>query len=238
MLVSSCRTHKDVVYFQNVKEVITEIPDVYENPTIQSGDALMIIVSARSPELAEPFNLATGMMARTADASSPFAYLVSSEGTIEMPMLGTIPVGGKTRQEVTEEVQNRVSTYLQDPVVNIRIINFRYTILGEVAAPGTRETANEKISILEAIAQTGDMTLFAIRDSVLIIRTENNIRTSAFVNFKDANLVNSPYYYLRQNDVIYVLPTKSRAMDFNIRPISAVLAVIGAAVTIFALFRR
>ncbi|MDO5510455.1 MAG: polysaccharide biosynthesis/export family protein [Weeksellaceae bacterium] len=219
--------------------MINEIPDNYTNPQIQPGDALMIIVSARTPELAEPFNLASGMMARSADATSPFAYLVSSEGTIEMPMIGTVDIGGLNRQEVTELLQNRISVYLENPIVNVRIINFRFTVLGEVNQPGTAETSNEKITIMEAIAQSGDMTLFALRDSVLIIRTENNIRTSAFVNFQDANLINSPYYYLRQNDMIYVLPARQKNWDMNFRPISTVLGIVGGALGLFfAIFRR
>lgn len=240
-LLFSCRTQKDVLYFQNLAQVINETPEIYEDPKIQTGDALSINVNTFNPLLAEPFNLGSGQGSTTTQnlsEKSPLVYVVSSNGFIEMPMLGPVEVKGKTRQELSAYLADKISFYVEDPIVNVRYINFRVTMLGEFNQPGTVvESSSEKLNIMEAIAKAGDMNLYAIRDSVMIIRTVDGIRTQDFINFKDANLINSEYFYLRQNDIVYAMPTKSKALEFNTAPIRDGITIIGFFLTLYAIFK-
>lgn len=234
----SCRTHKDVVYFQNLDQVINETREVYADPTIQTGDALSINVSTFNPLLAEPFNLGTATnQSQGISENSPLAYVVSSNGEIDMPMLGSVKVVGKTRQELSAYLEEKISFYVDDPIVNVRYVNFRVTMLGEFNSPGVVQSPSEKLTLMEAIAGSGDMNLYAIRDSVMIIRTVDGVRQKEFVNLLDANSINSDYFYLRQNDIVYAMPTKSKATEFNSRPLRDVLTVLGFFLTIFALFK-
>ncbi|MXV39170.1 polysaccharide export protein [Flavobacteriaceae bacterium Ap0902] len=238
-LLFSCRTQQDVLYLQNIDNIDFS-KENYQSPEIQVGDVLTIMVSAYDEDLAKPFNLGgnntTGIRQGTSELSST-SYLVDSEGYIEYPMLGSIQVAGKTRKELAEDLKNRISNYIKDPMVNIRIVNFEVTMLGEFNSQGVVKSASERLNIFEAIANSGGMSFYAIRDSVLIIRSENGKRKHDYVNLHDANIMNSEYYYLKQNDILYALPTKSRATEFNTRPLTSTLTVIGFITAIITLFR-
>lgn len=240
LLISSCRMQKDVLYFQNIDQIINETPETYEDPDIQTGDALTITVSAFNAELAAPFNLQTGRntsISTSFSAKSPSVYVVSQNGEIEMPMLGSIKVTGKTRQELGAFLEDKISEYLENPIVNVRFVNYRVTLLGEFNRPGVVNSDTEKLSIIEAIAKAGDMNLYAIRDSVMLIRTVDDVRTHTFVNLKDANTFNTEYFYLKQNDIVYAMPNKSKALEINTRPLTAALTILGFATAIIALFK-
>ncbi|MDO5655250.1 MAG: polysaccharide biosynthesis/export family protein [Flavobacteriaceae bacterium] len=240
-IIQSCRTQQDVLYFRNINEIIQETAEVYTDPGIQTGDGLSIVVSTFNTKLSEPFNMqaAQGMGSggTAMDPRSPLVYVVSSNGEIEMPVLGSINVLGKTRQELAADLVERISEYIEDPIVNVRYVNYRVTMLGEFNKPGVIESSTEKLNIMEAIAGSGDMNLYAIRDSVMIIRTVDGVRTHAFLNLQDANIINSEYFYLKQNDIVYAMPTKSKALDINTRPLTVALTVLGFATAIIALFR-
>lgn len=240
-LISSCRTQKDVLYFQNLAQVIQQSDEIYDDPKIQTGDALSILVSTYNPELAEPFNLkppvGSGSSGGATSELSPLAYVVNSDGEIEMPALGTIHVAGRTRKELAAYLREEISFYVTDPIVNIKFLNFRVSMLGEFNRPGIVQSTSEKLSIMEAIANAGDMSFYGIRDSVMIIRTTDGVRNHTFVNLLDANTINSEYFYLRQNDIVYAMPTKSRSMEFNTRPIRDGLTILGFVLTIYALFK-
>lgn len=241
-LFSSCRTHKDVLYFQNLSQVIQQTDEVYDDPKIQTGDALSIMVSTFNPDLSEPFNLRPPLGAGAGGGGatselSPLAYVVSSDGEIEMPVLGTINIAGRTRKELSAYLREEISFYVEDPIVNVKFLNFRVSMLGEFNSPGVVQSTSEKLSLMEAIANAGDMSLYGIRDSVMIIRTIDGIRNHTFVNLLDANSINSEYFYLRQNDIVYAMPTKSRSMEFNSRPIRDGLTILGFVLTIYALFK-
>ena len=240
--ITSCRMQKDVLYFTNLSSVINQSEEIYEDPRIQTGDALSIVVSAFDENLARPFNLSrpagmTGGGGAGGGAQNPMNYVVASNGEIEMPMLGSIQVLGKTRQELATELESKISEYLENPIVNVRFMNYRVTMLGEFNSPGVVNSDMEKLSIVEAIANAGDMSLFAIRDSVMVIRTVDGVRTHAFIDLQDANTINSEYFYLKQNDIVYAMPTKSKALDINTAPLTAALTVLGFATAIIALFR-
>ena len=240
IFITSCRTQQDVLYIKNINDFVIG-QDVYESPKIQSGDVLTIVVSAFDEEIASPFNLGgatSNAMLRGGNADmSPTSYLVTSEGLIDYPMLGKIEAAGKSRQELSDELTKKISEYIDNPIVNIRILNFRVTMLGEVNQPGIIESPSEKLNIFEAIARAGDLSYYAIRDSVLLIRTLEGERKHEFVNLQDAEIMNSEYYYLRQNDIVYVLPTKSKAMELNTEPLTATLTVIGFITAMIALFK-
>ncbi len=234
--ITSCRKQKDVLYFQNIQNVIDSTREFYSSSTIQTGDLLSIIVSSMDDELSQPYNLSTPQGGGS--NNSPVAkYLVDSDGMIDYPGLERIKVAGLTRQELSDQLKQRISKFLVNPIVNVRIVNYRVTMVGEVNQPGVIETENEKLSILEAIALAGDMTYYAIRDSVMLVRTVDGVRTQHTVNLLDANLINSPYYYLKQNDLIYVRPTWSKSWEFNTKPFTAIITIIGLVVTLIALFR-
>lgn len=236
--IFSCRTQKDVLYLQNINNIDISNEN-FESPDIQTGDVLSILVSAYDEALAKPFNMGIGLAMNNGNTSelNPNSYLVDSEGNIEYPMLGSIHVAGKNRKELATELKNKIANYIKDPMVNIRILNFKVTMLGEFGSQGIVNSNSEKLNIFEAIANAGGMTYYAIRDSVLLIRTEDGKRMHTFVNLHDARLMNSDYYYLKQNDILYALPTKSRATEFNTRPITATLTLIGFITAIITLFR-
>lgn len=237
--ITSCRTQKDVLYLQNIDNIPIEL-DNFTNPTIQRGDVMTIVVSAYDEALVKPFNLGGGIANTTNIAMAelnPNSYLVDGEGNIEFPMLGTINAAGKTRKALSDELQQKISEFIKNPMVNIRIMNFKVTMLGEFNKQGVVNSTSDRINIMEAIANAGGMSYYAIRDSVMLIQTIDGKRHHTFVNLHDANLMNSDYYYLRQNDILYALPTKSRAMEFNTKPITSVLTVLGFLTAIIALFK-
>ena len=240
-LFSSCRTHKDVLYFQNLSQVIQQTDEVYDDPKIQTGDALIITVTTFNTVLAQPFNITppagSGSSGGATSELSPIAYVVNSDGEIEMPVLGTMEIAGRTRKELAEYLRKELSFYVEDPIVNIKFLNFRVSMLGEFNRPGVVQSTSEKLSIMEAISYAGDMSLYGIRDSVMIIRTIDGVREHTYLNLLDANSINSEYFYLRQNDIVYAMPTKSRSMEFNSRPIRDGLTILGFVLTIYALFK-
>ena len=133
-------------------------------------------------------------------------YLVDSDGNIGFPILGTVEVQGMNRQELAAKLEKRVSEYVQDPIVNVRIVNFQLSVLGEVNRPGTFDIRDEYLSLPKALGLAGDMSIYGRRDNVLVVREENGKKTHAYLDLTDAEVINSPYYYLQQNDVVYVEP--------------------------------
>ena len=214
LVASSCVSRKEIAYFQNMSELDAAIDASKTNLEIQPNDLLTITVSAANIEAVQPFNLpvtsapslAGGMTGRVELQS----YLVDSDGNIEFPVLGTVHVGGLTRQQLTEKLKNEISRYVQNPIVNIKIINFQVTVLGEVNRPGTFTVPDERISLSKALGLAGDLTIYGRRDNVLIIRETGEKEQYAYVDLTDSELLNSPYYYLQQNDVVYVEPNSAQ----------------------------
>ena len=216
----SCVDTKKAAYFYGIGDTTisasySKIPE----PVIYRNDILTISVSSPNPEADIIFNapnmLGTqsgGMGGVGAIASQTTGYLVSPEGNIQFPVIGNIKVAGLTKTEIkdliTKELVDR--KLLIDPVVNIRIINFRITIMGEVRNPTVVSVPSEKISILEALGMAGDLTVYAKRDNILLIREINGEKTVRRLNLNSKNLLESPYYYLKSNDVIYVEPNAAR----------------------------
>lgn len=215
LLVSSCVSRKEIAYFQNLDKLEDRIEENHQNSLkIKPNDLLTINVSAPEQEAAMPFNLpVVGMPQNGINESLDVngrqqmqTYLVDSEGDIEFPILGTVHAEGLLRQDLASKLKKQISEYVQEPIVNIRIVNFQVSILGEVNMPGTFDVRDEYLSLPKALGLAGDMSIYGRRDNVLVMRESEGKKSHAYLDLTDANVVNSPYYYLQQNDVVYVEP--------------------------------
>lgn len=218
LLIFSCKPKKDVVYYQNIDGLSSaEQSNSYEIK-IQPDDLLMIIVSADDPETAIPFNLSaisvpsatiTNLMSLRGQESIQY-YLVDASGTIDFPVLGKLKVGGLSRSELMHLLETKIAKYIKNPIINIRLMNFKVSVQGEVTLPGTYPVNSDRITLIEAISRAGDLTIYGKRNNVLIIRELNGVKSYNRVDITKADFINSPFYYLAQNDVVYVEPNKTR----------------------------
>ncbi len=235
----SCGTKQDVVYFQDVDVVGSSKAINNYNSTIHPDDLMTIVVSALDQDAARPFNLTTvSYTSQTGQVGqrSQQTYLVDAEGNIDFPVLGKLKLKGLNRIQATNLIKDLLKEYIKDPIVNIRIINFKITVLGEVNRPGSYTIPNERITIIEALGLAGDLTIQAERHNVLIIREENGKKTYNRIDMTSEEVFNSSMYYLTQNDVIYVEPNNSRVKSSSVGPnVSATLSVIGVLLTSVAL---
>jgi len=216
LALSSCVKHQQLVNFNQGPEfsgtpqAIANLPAIH----IQPDDALAISVHTINMEAAEPFNLgissAQGSTAGSA-AQVQGNFLVDPAGYIEYPSLGRIKAGGLTTTELKDTLLARLAPYLKDPIVYVRFTNFTFTVLGEVKGPGAYTFPEEKMTILEAIGYSGDLTTYGDRTNILVIREQDGARSFGRINLRDRNVFESPYFYLRQNDVIYVEPLKQKS---------------------------
>ena len=222
LMLGSCASSKKVAYFQNaVDGVVAQSEGLYD-AKIMPKDILTITVSTTNPEAATPFNLtvsntlnSTGQMYSGSGVLQ--TYLVDNDGEIDYPVIGTIKVAGLTKNECQELVKSKIKAFLaeeENPIVTVRMSSYRVTIIGEVRSPGVIPVGTEKMSILEALASAGDLTIYGKRDNVLLIRQDAAGEKHTYrMNLNDANIINSPFYYLQQNDIIYVEPNKVKAQN-------------------------
>lgn len=217
LFVFSCKPAKELVYYQNIDGLAaSEKKNSYEIK-IQPDDMLMIIVSAEDPESALPFNL-TAASIPTTSGSNTFlrgqeslqTYLVDAAGTIDFPVLGKLQVGGLSRSELMQQLESKISKYIKNPIINIRLTNFKVSVQGEVTNPGTFSVNSDRVTLIEAISMAKDLTIYGKRDNILIIREVNGVKSYNRVDLTKADFINSPFYYLAQNDVVYVEPNKVR----------------------------
>jgi len=163
-------------------------------------------------------------------------YLIDKNGNIEFPVLGTIKIGGLTRNEANDLMKEKLSEYIKDPIVNIRLANFTITVLGEVSKPGTFTIQDEKISLTEVLGLAGDLTIYGRRDNVFLIREVDGQKRYTQFDLTSINVVNSPNYYLAQNDVIYVEPNRARMRQGNVtQNNSLIIAAVSTLATIAAI---
>ena len=223
-MMTSCVSNKKMIYLQGATQEYAlpqEIKDYFELQ-VQPDDQLAISVTSKDIELVQRFNNNTLIGGgnnsqsgtNTINVTSGVSYFrVNAEGNIEFPIFGTLHVGGMTTDQISQMIQKRMieGGYINDAVVNTKIMSFKVTIMGDVKTPGTQTYQGERLTILEALGKAGDLTNSAYRDNVLVIREENGQRKAYEVNLLDNQSVfNSPAYYLQQNDVIYVQPNKSQ----------------------------
>jgi polysaccharide export outer membrane protein len=205
---SSCVDTKKAVYFNDIKEASIEINLAEVEAVIQKSDLLSISVTSLSPEATVIFNMPNSSPGNLEGSG----YLVDQDGYLLFPILGNIRAVGLTKKQLTQQIRSSLveKKLLIDPIVNIRFLNFRVTVLGEVAKPGVIMVANEKISLLEAIGLAGDLTIYGKRDNVMVIREENGKKTIKRLSLNSSDIFNSPYYYLQSNDIVYAEPNRVR----------------------------
>lgn len=224
----SCATKKDILYFQDVENLnLKEIGTSFE-PIIEPNDILYITVSSMDSEVTKPFTRVIGTEAAPITNNIQLqGYLVDSEGAIRFPVLGTIPVMGKTRGIVEKELKAKLSEYITDVVVDVRIINFKVTVIGEVKMPGVFRIQDERVTLPEAIALAGDFTADGKRDNVTVIREENGVRKVSKIDYTGSQLFTSPYYFLKQNDIVYIEPSLKGVRKSGFIPdVPAVLTLV------------
>ncbi|MCM5663437.1 polysaccharide biosynthesis/export family protein [Galbibacter mesophilus] len=207
LMVTSCGSRKDIVYLQNAQQFETEVETNTFEPKFKVDDILSIYISSFDMAATAPFNLSKG----TGENVEELEYVIDKDGTIDFPVLGRIKLLGLSTSEAKELFRNKLieDGYLKDPIVNIRIKNFRVTVLGQVRNPGTYNIAGERITILEALGLAGDLDIKGRRDNILVVRDFNGAKTYTRINLTTKEFVHSPVYYLTQNDVVYVEPNNS-----------------------------
>ncbi|MGN6493969.1 MAG: polysaccharide biosynthesis/export family protein [Agriterribacter sp.] len=217
MALTSCVNTKEAAYFYGIQD--TTILSKYggvPQPVINPNDILSISVSSANPEADIQFNSPNTMVTAQGNigalAAQTSGYLVNAEGLIQFPVLGNIKVGGLTKAEIKKNITDQLAgnKLLVDPIVSIRIINFRVTVMGEVRTPSVVTVPSERMSLLEALGMAGDLTIFAKRNNILLIREENGEKVVRRINLNSQELFNSPYYYLKSNDIVYVEPNAAR----------------------------
>ncbi len=239
LALNSCGSKEDVVYFQNVSQNNNNVSINQYIPKIRPDDMLTITVTALDQDLARPFNLPTVAFNSNGDIlgnQRQETYLVDANGNIEFPVLGTLKLGGLNRIQATNMIKGLLKEYLKNPIVNLRTVNFKVTVLGEVRNPGLYTVQNDRITIIEALGLAGDLTIQANRDNLLVIREDNNKKTYHRVSLTNEDIFNSPVYYLAQNDVIYIEPNSSRIKSSTIGPnTNATFNLISTLATVTAL---
>ncbi len=244
--LASCGSHKDLAYFQEVVESGALESVSGQLNTIQSGDVLTISVSSSNPELAIPYNLfsSRSQIASSVSAANSSSkvvsnvayegYTVDAEGNIQFPVLGSIHVAGLTRSEIAALLKSKLEGVMPDPVVTVTLVNFYVTVIGEVARPGTYNFPGDRLTLLEALGFAGDLSVYGNREKVMVIREENGGRHVEILNLKSKDIFTSPYFYLKQNDVVYVeaVGTKAKSVSTftTYFPIITSLASLGTAI--------
>ena len=232
ILLFSCASREDVVYYQNIDNMGQQQKiDSYEIK-IQPDDLLMIIVSAEDPEIALPFNLTSIAVQNPGRSGGAIGqpvmqlYLVDAAGSIEFPVLGKLKVGGLSRSEVLQMLQQKIGVYIKSPIINLRVMNFKVSVQGEVNAPGTYTVDSERITLIEALSKARDLTIYGKRNNILIIREIDGSKSYNRVDITKADFINSPFYYLAQNDVVYVEPNQNKINGAAIGPNTGVIISI------------
>lgn len=248
-ILVSCASREKLQYYQDISTAVQQDTVTY-NPILKQDDLLLIIVSSTNPEAVKDFNLASyGVIG---DGSNSFgrpdlagtqlryqSYLIDNQGNIEFPILGQIKLGGLERDEALTLIKNKLKPYVNNPIVNLRILNYKVTVQGEVIRPGVYSTNTERITLPEALGMAGDLTIYGMRENILVIREIDGKKSYNYVDITKADFINSPYYYLSQNDVVYVEPNKTK-MNSSIvgSNISVILTSVSLLITIVALLIR
>lgn len=208
LFISSCASRKDVVYFQDASSYETIVSDNSHTNKFKVDDVVSIHVSTLDPQASLPFNLYRGseeggMQPQQVD------YIVDKKGEIDFPVIGKVKIEGLSPEETKNYLTEQLKDYLRDPIINIRLKNFTVTVLGEVNRPGTYPVNGEQITVLEALGLANDLTIKGIRNNVMVIRDFNGTKVYTRIDLTKKESLNSPVYYLTQNDVVYVEPNNS-----------------------------
>jgi polysaccharide export outer membrane protein len=236
----SCTANKKVIYFNDLNDSsgssLHKAKIVFENP-IQKNDQLWISVGGSNPLDLIALNSANGMGTSSTGPSNSvngasIGYLVEADGNIKIPYLGKVPAEGLTRLQLEDSLTRLFKDYTKNPVVNVRYLNYYYSVMGEVNNRGRFSMMNERTTILEAISMAGDMTDLARRDNVLVVREVDGVRNFARVNLLSKNIFISPYYYLKTNDLVYVEPVKAKFISRTGVPQYLAIVAVGLSLLI------
>lgn len=231
LALTACHSREKVLYFQ---DMVVDTPEVAQAPQyirIEPGDKLSIIVSSSDPQVASVFNLIamdrgaglttqSGGNRKSGGGSSNNGlglYTVNDRGNIDFPILGELHISGLTRQEASEFIKKKLidGKYVTDPVVTVEFANLHFSIIGDTGS-SMYSISDDQINIIEALAMAGDLNITAERDQIYVIRTENGLRTTTRVDMRTKDIFNSPVYYLKQNDIIYVVPNGKKTGEYSI----------------------
>jgi polysaccharide export outer membrane protein len=248
IVVFSCKTPENVVYFQNSAD-LEEISSTNSFTSVfKIDDIIGVMVSATDMDAVRPFNLMQGSSSLLGDgggnasstSSGEPTYLINEDGNIDFPVLGQLKIAGLTRIEAKEMIKEKLKIYVNDPIVSIRLKNFKITVMGEVSEPGSYTIPNERITIIEALGLAGDMTIKGRRENLLVIRENEGVNTYHRVDLTSKSIFESPVYYLAQNDVLYVEPNDSRIKESKARNniLGVIISIVGVVLSIVTLVIR
>jgi len=239
-IVSGCAPRRDLVYFSNLAKQSGEEKLLTQEVKIQQNDLLSISVNSLNQES----NVLFAVNTRNPSSENNYkieGYRVSKEGSINLPVVGNIRLEGLSIEQAQATISRELDKYVKKPVVDVQLVNFKVTVIGEVNRPSTFTVQGDNINLLEALGMAGDMTVYGKRENVLVIRQQNGQRIMKRLNLNNQDVMNSPFFYLKQNDVVYVEPDKSKAIEYspNTRVMPIVIASISAvAVLITAVLNR
>jgi len=217
VFLSSCMSPKKAVYFDEIPDSVIDAPAYDLEPSIRANDILSITVNSLNPDASKVFNAPNlpatlYSQSSTTTTTNSYGYLVGLDGFIQFPILGNIMAAGLTKKQLKDQLTKTLldKKLLIDPIVDIRYLNFRVSVMGEVAKPSVVTVPSEKISLLEALSLAGDLTIYARRDNIMLIRDENGKRMVKRIDLNSRSLFTSQYYFLKSNDIIYVEPNESK----------------------------
>ena len=244
-MLIGCATSKDVLYFQDIDDVTLEQITTKYEAVIKKDDELKIIITSADKSVTDPYNFTVG------DVSSGFTTLatpetpimscvVDADGNITFPIFGKIHVEGMTRLELIDYLTERIAKDVKDPTVYVSFKNYKFTVLGDVARPGTYTYGTEKLSVLQALGYAGDLNVTASRENILLIREVDGVETYTKIDLRNSSILDSPYFYLQQNDILYVSPSTTRLMMANSSTgiwsaIGAIASAVSVTIAIIAL---
>lgn len=247
LLLSGCGVkYKSVPYFTDLPSD-SSVQEQIKNQTvlkIQKDDILAITVSSLNPEASAIFNMGNtsslqgGASANANPVNTANGFLVDLNGYIQLPLIGPLKVEGLSTTDARKSIEEKLNSYLKEPVVSLRIVNFKISVLGDVARPGVYPVQNERIALSEALSMAGDLSITAVRNNVLLIREEQGKRSYIRLDLQKKNIFNSPYYYLQNNDVLYIQPgtAKYASVDSSYRNVSIVLSALSVIALIISRF--
>ena len=247
--LSSCTSKKKLDYLQNIESVALEASMKNAKSTIQPNDQLVIMVTAKDMDVVKPFNqnFSSGQIlqyslpsnnapAQSQTSASGPTYMVDSQGNIEFPVIGKINTENKTTEELRDILKKEISKYVLNPQVSVRNTNYKITVLGEVNRPGTYNIPDAQTTLLEVLGLAGDLSIYGNREDILVLRNIDGTMTKERINLTKADFINSPYFYLKQNDVIIVSPNETKQKTSRLDPNTGIyISVASIVVTILAL---
>ena len=225
LAITSCQSTKNIAYIQNSDSISYDQSRFLYDAKIMPKDQLTITVNTVNPEASLPYNLLlqnsyTQGRNMSTGGGTLMPYLVDNDGYINFPVVGRLKVSGLTKSECENLILDKIRPYMaetENPVVTVRMSSYSVSVLGEVSRPGSFQVGREKITILEALAQAGDLTIYGVRNKVKLIREDATGKKEIHtLDLTNANIVNSPYYYLQQNDIVYVEPNKVKAQNASV----------------------